>query len=149
MIRAWFDDPTGFLRVNYLLGCRCLVLLYECAPTWCGFGSLRFHYPSLEPGLQDLQPKSFDEVVQARPPLKLEESLISVNVKLCQLISLTWYDLALSQCCKCLATLNLCYTLPTGEILSGKNGGVFLVCGFLMKSFKKISWKYEKIVGAV
>ena len=30
-------------------------------------------------------------------------------------------------------------TLPTAEILSGKNGRV---CGFSMKSFKKISWKY-------
>ena len=32
-------------------------------------------------------------------------------------------------------------TLPTGEILSGKNAWALLVCGFLMKSFKKISWK--------
>ena len=41
-------------------------------------------------------------------------------------------------------------TLPTAEILSGKNAREFLVCGFLMKSFKK---KYpenmKKIVGAV
>ena len=41
-------------------------------------------------------------------------------------------------------------TLPTAEILSGKNARAFLVCGFLMKSFKK---KYpenmKKIVGAV
>ena len=28
-------------------------------------------------------------------------------------------------------------TLPTAEILSGKNARAFLVCGFLMKSFKK------------
>ena len=28
-------------------------------------------------------------------------------------------------------------TLPTTEILSGKNARAFLVCGFLMKSFKK------------
>ena len=28
-------------------------------------------------------------------------------------------------------------TLPTAEILSGKNVRAFLVCGFLMKSFKK------------
>ena len=41
-------------------------------------------------------------------------------------------------------------TLPTAEILCGKNVRAFLVCGFLMKSFKK---KYpenmKKIVGAV
>ena len=41
-------------------------------------------------------------------------------------------------------------TLPTAEILIGKNARAFLVCGFLMKSFKK---KYpenmKKIVGAV
>ena len=30
-------------------------------------------------------------------------------------------------------------TLPIAEILSGKNAWAFLVCGFLMKSFKKIS----------
>ena len=30
-------------------------------------------------------------------------------------------------------------TLPTAEILSGKNARAFLVCGFLIKSFKKIS----------
>ena len=29
-------------------------------------------------------------------------------------------------------------TLATAEILSGKNAHAFLVCGFLMKSFKKI-----------
>ena len=34
-------------------------------------------------------------------------------------------------------------TLPTAEILSGKNARAFLVCGFLMKSFKK------NIVGAI
>ena len=28
-------------------------------------------------------------------------------------------------------------TLPTAEILSGKNARAFMVCGFLMKSFKK------------
>ena len=28
-------------------------------------------------------------------------------------------------------------TLPTAEILSGKNARAFLFCGFLMKSFKK------------
>ena len=41
-------------------------------------------------------------------------------------------------------------TLPIAEILSGKNVPAFLVCGFLMKAFKK---KYpenmKKIVGAV
>ena len=41
-------------------------------------------------------------------------------------------------------------TLPTAEILGGKNVRAFLVCEFLIKSFKK---KYpenmEKIVGAV
>ena len=41
-------------------------------------------------------------------------------------------------------------TLPTAEILSGKNVRAILVCGFLMKPFKK---KYpeimKKIVGAV
>ena len=43
-----------------------------------------------------------------------------------------------------------CFTLPTSEIISGKNAQAFLVCGFLMKSFKK---KYpenmKKNVGAV
>ena len=29
------------------------------------------------------------------------------------------------------------YTLPTAEILSGKNARAFLICGFSMKSFKK------------
>ena len=29
-------------------------------------------------------------------------------------------------------------TLPTGEILSGKNSRAFLVCGFLIKSSKNI-----------
>ena len=29
------------------------------------------------------------------------------------------------------------YTLPTAELLSGKNARAFLVCGFLMKSYKK------------
>ena len=45
--------------------------------------------------------------------------------------------------CKCCAILLLkgdwptqC-TLPTAEILSGKNAPAFVVCGFLMKSFKK------------
>ena len=33
------------------------------------------------------------------------------------------------------------FTLPTAEILNGKNAWAFLVCGFLMKSFKK---KYAK-----
>ena len=28
-------------------------------------------------------------------------------------------------------------TLPKAEIISGKNARTFLVCGFLMKSFKK------------
>ena len=41
-------------------------------------------------------------------------------------------------------------TLPTPEILSGKNARPFLVCGFLMKSFKKSILKlWKKIVGAV
>ena len=41
-------------------------------------------------------------------------------------------------------------TLPTAEILSGKNARAFLVCGFLMKSFKKHILKIlKKIVGAV
>ena len=35
-------------------------------------------------------------------------------------------------------------TLPTAEILSGKNARALLVCGFLMKSFKK----YEKNRGS-
>ena len=39
-------------------------------------------------------------------------------------------------------------TLPTAEILSGKNARVFLVCGFLMKSFKKYPENMKKIVGA-
>ena len=34
-------------------------------------------------------------------------------------------------------TLHKYFTLPTAEILSGKNARAFLVCGFLMKSFKK------------
>ena len=52
----------------------------------------------------------------------------------------------------CLASLGMITsnTLPTAEILSGKNARAFLVCGFLMKAFKK---KYpenmKKIVGAV
>ena len=33
------------------------------------------------------------------------------------------------------------YLLPTAEILSGKNARAFLVCGFFMKSFKKIILK--------
>ena len=41
------------------------------------------------------------------------------------------------------------YTLPTAEILSGKNARAFLVCGFLMKSFKKNPENMKKIVGAV
>ena len=41
-------------------------------------------------------------------------------------------------------------TLPTAEILSGENVQAFLVCGFLMKSFKKkYSENMKKIVGAV
>ena len=36
------------------------------------------------------------------------------------------------------------FTLPTAEILNGKNARAFLVCGFLMKSIRKKSWKYEK-----
>ena len=40
-------------------------------------------------------------------------------------------------------------TLPTAEILSGTNARAFLVCGFLMKSSKKIYPKnIKKIVGA-
>ena len=42
-------------------------------------------------------------------------------------------------------------TLPTAEILSGKNGGAFLVCGFWMKSFKRNMYpeNTKKIVGAI
>ena len=41
-------------------------------------------------------------------------------------------------------------TLPTAEILSGKNEQTFLVCGFLMKSFKnKYPESMKKIVGAL
>ena len=40
------------------------------------------------------------------------------------------------------------HTLPTAEILSGKNARAFLVCGFLMKSFKKIPCKHEKDCGS-
>ena len=41
-------------------------------------------------------------------------------------------------------------TLPTGETLSGKNARAFLVCGFLMKSFKNIyPENMKKIVGAI
>ena len=41
-------------------------------------------------------------------------------------------------------------TLPTAEIISGENARAFLVCGFLMKSFKKIyPENMKKIVGAV
>ena len=41
-------------------------------------------------------------------------------------------------------------TLPTAEILGGKNVRAFLVCGFLMKSFKrKYPEKMKKILGAV
>ena len=36
------------------------------------------------------------------------------------------------------------YTLPTAEILSGKNARAFLVCGFLMKSFKENILKIRK-----
>ena len=39
-------------------------------------------------------------------------------------------------------------TLPTDGILSCKNARVFLVCGFLMKSFKKNIENMKKIVGA-
>ena len=39
--------------------------------------------------------------------------------------------------------------LPTAEILSGKNTRAFLVCGFLMKSFKKYPENMKKIVGAI
>ena len=41
-------------------------------------------------------------------------------------------------------------TLPTAEILSGKNARAFLFCGFLMKSFKKkCPENMKKILGAV
>ena len=41
-------------------------------------------------------------------------------------------------------------TLPTDEILSVKNARASLVCGFLIKSFKKIyPENMKKIVGAV
>ena len=40
--------------------------------------------------------------------------------------------------------------LTTAEISSGKNARAFLVCGFLMKSFKnKYPENMKKIVGAV
>ena len=39
-------------------------------------------------------------------------------------------------------------TLPTAETLVGKNERAFLVSGFWRKSYKKISWKYEKIRGS-
>ena len=39
-------------------------------------------------------------------------------------------------------------TIPTAEILSGKNAWAFLVCGFLMKSFNKISLKYKENCGS-
>ena len=41
--------------------------------------------------------------------------------------------------CSCLEwpSVVACLTLPTVKILSGKNVRAFLVCGFLMKSFKK------------
>ena len=39
-------------------------------------------------------------------------------------------------------------TLPTAEILSDKNARAFLVCGFLMKSFKKNILKYKKNRGS-
>ena len=34
--------------------------------------------------------------------------------------------------------------LPTAEILIGKNARAFLVCGFLMKSFKKYPENMKK-----
>ena len=40
-------------------------------------------------------------------------------------------------------------TPPTAEILSDKNVRAYLVCGFLMKSFKTYSEIMKKIVGAV
>ena len=40
-------------------------------------------------------------------------------------------------------------TLPTAEILSGKNARAFLVCGFLMRSSKKYPENMKKIKGAV
>ena len=40
-------------------------------------------------------------------------------------------------------------TLPTGEILSGENARKFLVCGFLMKSYKKYPENIKKIVVSV
>ena len=43
-----------------------------------------------------------------------------------------------------------CTTLPTAEILSGKNARAFLVCGFLLKSFsKEYPENMKKILGAV
>ena len=40
------------------------------------------------------------------------------------------------------------YTLPTAEILGSKNARAFLVCGFLMKSFKIFSENMKKIMGS-
>ena len=40
-------------------------------------------------------------------------------------------------------------TLPTAEILSGKNARTFLVCGLLMKSSKKYPENMKKILGAI
>ena len=41
-------------------------------------------------------------------------------------------------------------TLPTGEILSDKKAPAFLVCGFLLKSFKKrYPENMKKNIGAV
>ena len=41
------------------------------------------------------------------------------------------------------------FTLPTAEILSGKNARALLFCGFLMKSFKKFPENMNNIVGAI
>ena len=50
----------------------------------------------------------------------------------------------------CLASLGMITsnTLPTAEIVIGKNAQAFLVCGFLMKSIKKYPKNMKKIVGA-
>jgi len=37
---------------------------------------------------------------------------------------------------------------PTAEILGSKNARAFLVCGFLMKSFKIFSENMKKIMGS-
>ena len=69
----------------------------------------------------------------------------SMEFKIIECVAIWTWGLSLQLMHLGVFTTNLWHnTLPTAEILNGKNARAFLFCGFLMKSFKKYILKIWK-----